>query len=96
MMNHTKPSNPNGIRPMPSLQIRELPADVYESLAYRAERNGRSLAQQAIVELRRAQEVERREHRQEILELAKARIERQGERPAKAAPEDVIREDRER
>lgn len=37
---------------MPSLQIRDLPDDVYEALAYRAERSGRSLAQQALIELR--------------------------------------------
>ena len=81
---------------MPSLQIRELPPDVYEALAYRAERNGRSLAQQAIVELRRAQEVDRSDRRREILGQAQARIERDGERDLDPVPEDIIREDRQR
>ena len=81
---------------MPSLQVRELPADVYETLAYRAERNGRSLAQQAIVELRRAQEVDRSDRRREILEQVQARIERDGEHDVDPAPENIIREDRQR
>ena len=38
---------------MPSLQIRNLPDDVYQYLAFRAERAHRSLAQQAIIELRK-------------------------------------------
>ena len=81
---------------MPSLQIRELPPDVYETLAYRAERNGRSLAQQAIVELRRAQEVDRRERRREVLERVQERIARDGVREVDLAPEELIREDRQR
>jgi DNA-binding transcriptional LysR family regulator len=36
---------------MPSLQIRNVPDDVYQALAFRAERAQRSLAQQALVEL---------------------------------------------
>ena len=44
---------------MPSLQIRDLPDDVYQALALRAEREHRSLAQQAIVELRRIPELTR-------------------------------------
>lgn len=43
---------------MPSLQIRNLPGDVYEALRLRAAREHRSLAQQAIVELRKVSEVE--------------------------------------
>jgi plasmid stability protein len=82
--------------PMPSLQIRELPPDVYEALSYRAERNGRSLAQQAIVELRRAQDVDRRDGRQRILEQIRGRIERDGIRDIGPVPEELIREDRRR
>ncbi len=81
---------------MPSLQIRELPPDVYEALSYRAERNGRSLAQQAIVELRRAQDVDRQDSRRLILEQIRARIERDGIRDIGPAPEDLIRADRQR
>ena len=87
--------NGNG-PPMPSLQIRELPPDIYEALSYRAERNGRSLAQQAIVELRRAQEVDRRNGRQLILEQIRARIERDGIRDIGPLPEELIRDDRQR
>ena len=79
-------------RLMPSLQIRELPADVYEGLAFRAERNGRSLAQQAIVELRRAQEAGRQDRRREVLEHVKGRAGRRG----LTAPEEYVREDRQR
>ena len=43
---------------MPSLQIRDLPEDVYRALAERAEREGRSLAQQALHELRKMPELE--------------------------------------
>jgi len=90
------PSNPETSLLMPSLQIRELPSDVYEALSYRAERNGRSLAQQAIVELRRAQEIERSERRREILARIKSRIEGR-EPPRRAAdPEELIRQDRSR
>jgi len=52
---------------MPSLQIRDLPEDVYEALSFRAESEHRSLAQQAIVELRRIPELTARERRLEIL-----------------------------
>lgn len=81
---------------MPSLQIRELPSDVYDALAYRAERSGRSLAQQAIVELRRAQEVQRQDGRREILEQIRGRIERNGIRDIDPVPEELIRKDRQR
>lgn len=37
---------------MPALQIRDLPPDLYEALSTKAREEGRSLAQQAIVELR--------------------------------------------
>lgn len=81
---------------MPSLQIRELPPDVYEALAYRADRNGRSLAQQAIVELRRAQGAERPQERREILSRIRGRL-AAGQTLAQApTPEALIRSDRER
>jgi plasmid stability protein len=38
---------------MPSLQIRDLPDDLYQALSFRARQQHRSLAQQAVVELRR-------------------------------------------
>jgi plasmid stability protein len=81
---------------MPSLQIRDLPEDVYEALAFRAEAEHRSLAQQAIVELRKIPELAARERRLEILKELKGRIETGIPRPLVPAPEDLVREDRER
>lgn len=43
---------------MATLQIRDLPEDLHASLREAAARNHRSLAQQVIVELRRAQGLE--------------------------------------
>jgi antitoxin FitA len=42
------------IAPMPSLQIRDLPEDVYQGVIAAARAEQRSLSQQAVVELRRA------------------------------------------
>ena len=81
---------------MPSLQIRDLPDDVYEALAYRAQAEHRSLAQQAIVELRRIPELTARERRLEILNELKKRIATEPPSTLSRAPEDLIREDRER
>lgn len=81
---------------MPSLQIRDLPEDVYEALAFRAEVEHRSLSQQAIVELRRIPELTARERRLGILKELKNSIETEPPRRLSPAPEDLIREDRER
>ena len=81
---------------MPSLQIRDLPDDVYEALAFRAQAEHRSLAQQAVEELRRIPEVTARERRLEILKELKKRIETEPSPTLFRAPEDLIREDRER
>jgi len=81
---------------MPSLQIRDLPDDVYEALSFRAQAEHRSLAQQAIVELRRIPELTARERRLKILdELQKIAETEPPFRPSRT-PEDLIREDRER
>lgn len=81
---------------MASLQIRDLPDDVYEALAFRAQAEHRSLAQQAIVELRRIPELTAREQRLEILRELKKRIETEPPSRLSRLPEDLIREDRER
>ena len=78
---------------MTSLQIRELPEDVYEALAERARREGRSLAQQAIVELRRLPELEARDRRRRVLEALRARRPETDGAPLED-PVDLIREDR--
>lgn len=79
---------------MTSLQIRQLPRDIYETLAQRAGREGRSLAQQVIVELRKMFELEDR-RRIETIEKLRCKLDT-GERDGFAAPESLIREDRER
>jgi plasmid stability protein len=81
---------------MPSLQIRDLPEDVYEALAFRAEAEHRSLAQQAIVELRRIPELTGRERRLDILKEMKKRIAAEPALRLIPAAEDLVREDRER
>ncbi len=79
---------------MASLQIRDLPDDVYRALVERARREGRSLAQQALYELRKLAEVEAEEHRRVVLERLRSRptSARLEELPD---PVDLIREDRE-
>lgn len=80
---------------MPSLQIRDLPDDVYRALSYRAQQEHRSLAQQAIVELRRIPELTAGERRKRVL----ARIRATSQKPGAAltpSPETLVREDRER
>jgi antitoxin FitA len=81
---------------MASLQIRDLPDDVYEALAFRAEAEHRSLAQQAIVELRRIPELTARERRLAILAELRKRIETEPPSQLSRTPEELIREDRER
>ncbi len=80
---------------MPSLQIRDLPDDVYQSLAFRAEREHRSLAQQAVVELRRIPELTAREHRLRMLESIGKSLHGAGH-SLTPTPEALVREDRER
>lgn len=81
---------------MHSLQIRDLPDDVYEALAYRAECEHRSLAQQAIVELRRIPELTARERRKGALERIGRRIAAGAPRRLSRTPAEMVREDRDR
>jgi len=79
---------------MPSLQIRDMPDDVYEALAERAQRQRRSLAQQAVADLARIPELEARRTRQAAIERLRAA------EPLLSAtaldPVEVIRKDRDR
>ena len=77
---------------MPSLQIRELPEDVYEALAERARREGRSLAQQAVAELRRMAELAAADRRRQTLET----LDQSDDEPRRKLPDPVtlVREDR--
>jgi hypothetical protein len=79
-----------------SLQIRDLPDDIYETLSHRASREGRSLAQQAIAELRKVPELEARQRRLETLDRIRERLDEAGPRSFSRPPEVLIREDRER
>ena len=81
---------------MASLQIRELPDDVYEALARRARAEGRSLAQQAVVELKRLPGRDARERRRETVERLLGRLGALPRRDLQPAPETLIRKDRER
>jgi antitoxin FitA len=81
---------------MRTLQIRNLPDDVYEALRWRAERAGRSLAQQAIADLRLVPETAARERRHGIVQRLRSDIAVRGERSAHPSPESLIREDRDR
>lgn len=80
---------------MPSLQIRNLPDDIYQAIAFRAERAHRSLAQQAVIELRGAVGGGLCQ-REQILARIKQSIEDQGIRSALPTPESLVRDDRER
>lgn len=80
---------------MPSLQIRDLPDDVYQALAFRAEREHRSLAQQAIVDLRRIAEVAARDRRRRIIGQIRERLPERTRR-LEPPPEVLVREDRDR
>jgi plasmid stability protein len=77
---------------MPSLQIRELPEDVYEALAERARREGRSLAQQAVAELRKMVELAAADRRRQVLD----ELDQSVEEPRRRLPDPVklVREDR--
>jgi len=79
---------------MPSLQIRDIPEDVYDALAERANRQRRSLAQQAVADLARIPELESRRTREAVIEQLRA--------SAPALPKNaldpvtIVREDRNR
>ena len=77
---------------MPTLQIRDVPEDVYQGIIAAARAEHRSLSQQAVVELRRALGLGVSERRIGLIEQL-----RQSDRrlPAKAlSPELLVRKDR--
>jgi plasmid stability protein len=79
---------------MPSLQIRELPDDLYQRLALRARRAHRNLSQQALDDLAnvlgRGSAVKRRA----LLERIAVEAGHAPNDPAITSPEILIREDR--
>lgn len=80
------------IASMPSLQIRDLPDDVYQGVIAAARAEQRSLSQQAVVELRRALGLGSEDGRAAVVQRLRA----SGRRlPAAAAsPEALQREER--
>jgi plasmid stability protein len=80
---------------MPSLQIRDLPDDVYQALAFRAKQEHRSLAQQAVAERRRIPTLTAGERRRLVIARIRGTIP-EPEIPLTPAPEELVREDRER
>jgi antitoxin FitA len=80
---------------MLSLQIRDVPPDVYEAVAARAKAENRSMAQQA-VELRRLPELVAHETRKQVLARLRERRQKHGERELSIPAAKLIREDRDR
>jgi len=79
---------------MPSLQIRDMPQDVYDALAERARTQRRSLAQQAVADLARLPELEARRAR--LATIEKLRSSRPVLSKNTLDPVKIIREDRDR
>jgi plasmid stability protein len=80
---------------MPSLQIRDLPEDIYEALSFRAANEHRSLTQQALADLTQVVKSRQTDVRKEL--LASIRQEISNEAPTEELlPENLIREDRSR
>ncbi len=77
---------------MPSLQIRDMPEELYESLSERARRERRSLAQQAVSDLSLIEELERAQGRRAAIDS----IRDCQDLELDVDPVSVIREDRER
>jgi len=80
---------------MPSLQNRDLPDDLYQSLSFRARQEHRSLAQQAVVELRRIPALTVAERRRAVIANIRATLGKP-EMPTTPSPEELVRADRER
>ena len=80
---------------MPSLQICDLPEDIYEALRFRAASEHRSLTQQALADLTQAVKSRQTDARKKP--LASIRQEISNKLPSeKLLPENLIREDRSR
>jgi plasmid stability protein len=81
---------------MASLQIRDMPEDLYESLRLKAEKDHRSLAQQAIVLLSEALKVGGRDSDRRMHALAKIRLSKVATKSNDISIADLIQEDRHR
>ena len=81
---------------MSSLQIRDVPPEIYEALAVRARKEHRSLAQQALFELGKLPELQAREQRLRTLQRVRADLEGGECRRPRVPPEVLVRQDRDR
>lgn len=79
---------------MATLQIRDMPDEVYEALAERAQTQRRSVEEQAIVELTQRLPSEARRQRMEVIERLSTM--KSPLPPDAPDPVDLIREDRDR
>lgn len=78
-----------------SLEIRDLPDRIYERLALRADREGRSLSQQAVVELQRGLSKEGGgERRRKTLDRIRQDLDAGEGRNLSPTPEEIVRENR--
>lgn len=81
---------------MPSLQIRDMPEQVYEALSERARARRRSLAQQAVVELSKPHDAGPGLRRRELVSRLRERFSEGRRRGALSNPVKLVREDRTR
>jgi plasmid stability protein len=80
---------------MPSLQIRDLPEDIYEALSLRAASEHRSLTQQALADLTQVVKSRQTDVRKKLLASIRRDISNK-ELAEGLLPENLIREDRSR
>ncbi len=83
---------------MPSLQVRELPVNIYQRLQKRAKAEHRSLAQEAVVTLARGMEtaVSHKNRRRKLLRTIAEQTCFLGEKRVSVDPVQLVRQDRER
>lgn len=81
---------------MTNFQIRDMPQELYQRIANNARREHRSLAQQAVIELRRALELNTSGTSRRAAVLEQLRAEPRRLADSLPAPEDLVREDRDR
>jgi len=80
---------------MPSLQIRQVPADVYNALSLRATLAHRSLAQQTLAELTQALGGGK-QRRLQVLQNIRQRQQQRGTHSELPDSQELVRQDRDR
>lgn len=81
---------------MASLQIRDMPDDLYESLKIKAEKDHRSLAQQAVVLLSEALKLAGRDSSRRMVAIKKIQSSKLKTRSNDISITELIQEDRKR